>query len=104
MGKSNLLNRTASGALADDNWLNRDELIYTQTFLRGQIVIRELTAPENAVELRSAEKAVSYLLTHFICIATQTDTQGNPAISADDIDWLFSKHREKQRPDRLTFR
>lgn len=85
----------------NDTLLNRDELMHTQIFLRGQIVIRELTDPDSAIEIKAVERAVRFLLTHFTRLALHADAQGNQAISLNDMEFLFGRNLNDRKSRRI---
>ena len=72
-----------------DDLVNRDELVHTTTYLRGQFFIVSAFSPDLVKELQATITVSEFLLHRFYRIASQRDAQGNLAISEGDIDKLF---------------
>ena len=80
-----------------DDLINRDELVHTTTYLKGQLFIRIVTSPDTVNELQATINVCEFLLRHFNRIATQVDAQGNRAIGEDDIEQLFAPAPKRGR-------
>ncbi len=72
-----------------DDLINRDELVHTTTYLKGQFFIALTFSPDLVKELQSTITVCEFLLHRFHRIASQKDAQGNLAISEEDIEALF---------------
>ncbi len=82
-----------------DDFINRDELLHTTTYLQAQLIIRKLFSPDTVPELQASVNACEFLLRKFHRVASQKDEQGNLAIGEEDIEQLFAPpaNRVKER-------
>ena len=80
--------------LADD-LINRDELLHTTAYLKGQLVISIVTSPDTVKELQASINVCEFLSRNFYRIATQEDARGSLAIGEDDIERLFAPTPER---------
>jgi hypothetical protein len=72
-----------------DDLINRDELIHTTTYLKGQFFIVATFSPDTAKELQATITVCEFLLHRFPRLATQKDAQGSQALSEADVAALF---------------
>ena len=78
-----------------DDLINRDELLHTTAFLKGQLVIRIVTSPDTVKELQATINVCEFLSRRFHRIATQEDARGSLAMGEDDMERLFAPMPER---------
>jgi hypothetical protein len=73
-----------------DDFINREELLHTTAYLKGQLAIRLVFSPDTAPELQATINVCDYLLQRFPRVATHIDARGSPAMGEDDVERLFA--------------
>ncbi|HEX4947213.1 MAG TPA: hypothetical protein VFZ34_11140 [Blastocatellia bacterium] len=73
-----------------DDLINREELLHTTAYLKGQLAIRILFSPDTVPELQATVNVCDYLLQRLPRVATHRDARGSLAMGEDDVERLFA--------------